>query len=169
MRHIACFAAILGILVSTSNACMEPTGSYPRASAAAIGRSAYSSRLTKLFGFGSVHTSNMRSCSTCFRRSTSSNTHFRARTTATEHLLETFASTSFQRVNKRASSDRGLTLRSSRPRAVRWPGASAPRASWVQLSVWPARGGTRSAERKNVGRKLRRSKNPQTGEFDTPR
>src|SRR5205807_1696546 len=45
-----------------------------------------------------------------------------------------------------------LTLRSSRPRAVRWPGASAPRASWVHMSVWPAREGTRPAERKNVSR-----------------
>ena len=35
------------------------------------------------------------------------------------------------------------TLRSSRPRAVRWPGASAPRASWIPVSVWSAREGTR--------------------------
>jgi len=38
-------------------------------------------------------------------------------------------------------SDRDTTLRSSRLAAVRWPGASAPRASRVHVSVWPAREG----------------------------
>jgi len=31
----------------------------------------------------------------------------------------------------------GLYLRTRRQAAVRWPGASAPRASQVQVSVWP--------------------------------
>jgi hypothetical protein len=35
----------------------------------------------------------------------------------------------------------GLTLRSSRLAAVRWPGAAAPRASQTQASAWPAREG----------------------------
>src|SRR5437868_4413087 len=34
------------------------------------------------------------------------------------------------------------TLHSSRPRAVRWSGASAPRASLIRVSVWPGREGT---------------------------
>ena len=53
---------------------------------------------------------------------------------------------------ERLRSKNGLTLRSSRPRAVRWPGASAPRASQVRVSVPLAPEGTRPAERKNVGR-----------------
>jgi hypothetical protein len=47
---------------------------------------------------------------------------------------------------------RHITLCSSRPRAVRWRGASAPRASHVRVSVWLAREGTRPAEQKNVSR-----------------
>src|SRR5882724_6638157 len=43
-----------------------------------------------------------------------------------------------------------LTLRSSRPRAVRWSGAEAPRALHLHVSVPQAREGTRPAERKNV-------------------
>src|SRR2546421_2370805 len=50
-------------------------------------------------------------------------------------------------------SERGIgrpTRRSSRPRAVRWSGAEAPRALHLHVSVPQAREGTRSAERKNV-------------------
>lgn len=36
-----------------------------------------------------------------------------------------------------------LTLRRSGRAAVRWPGASAPRASQVQVTVWSARGAAR--------------------------
>jgi hypothetical protein len=46
---------------------------------------------------------------------------------------------------------RRLTRRSSRPRAVRWPAASAARASWVHVSASSACEGTRSAELKSVG------------------
>ena len=50
---------------------------------------------------------------------------------------------------------RGTTLHSSRPRAVRWLGASAPRASWIRVSVWPAREGTwRLSERTLCRRKF---------------
>src|SRR5205085_11792243 len=46
-----------------------------------------------------------------------------------------------------------LTLHSSRPRAVRWLGASAPRASQIQVSVRSAREGTwRLSERTLAGR-----------------
>src|SRR5438067_4236587 len=49
-----------------------------------------------------------------------------------------------------------LTLHSSRPRAGRWLGASAPRASEIRVSVWPAREGTwRLSERTLAARNSR--------------
>src|SRR5206468_3652368 len=54
-------------------------------------------------------------------------------------------------VGGQSSAERRPTLRSSRPRAVRWPAASAARALRVQVPVPLAREGTRPAERKTVG------------------
>src|SRR3954453_12870521 len=45
-----------------------------------------------------------------------------------------------------------LTLRSSRRAAVRWPGAEAPRASQIQVSVWPAREGRARLSDRTLGR-----------------
>src|SRR5438128_9649497 len=45
----------------------------------------------------------------------------------------------------------GLTLRSSRRAAVRWPGAEAPRATQVQVSVRPARGGRARLSERTMG------------------
>src|ERR1041385_6875259 len=44
------------------------------------------------------------------------------------------------------------TLRSSRLAAVRWPGASAPRASHVRVAVWPARKGRDRLSERTLGR-----------------
>ena len=52
----------------------------------------------------------------------------------------------------RPSTDRGLTLRSSRLAAVRWSGASAPRASQLQVSVWSAREGRERLSERTLGR-----------------
>src|SRR5204863_4923976 len=57
-----------------------------------------------------------------------------------------------QAIQSEAASKRGLTLRSSRLAAVRWPGASAPRASLVQVSVWPAREGRERLSERTLGR-----------------
>jgi len=54
-------------------------------------------------------------------------------------------------------SGRGITLRSSRLAAVRWPGASAPRASQVHVSVRSARGGRERLSERTLGRRFGRN------------
>src|SRR5437762_132833 len=58
-----------------------------------------------------------------------------------------------------SESTNGLTLRSRRHAAVRWSGASAPRASRVHVAVWSARGGrVRLSERTLGGPNMGREK-----------